>query len=333
MADNERDNRDVIHDDGRHEMAGAAAPRDEVAGAPRDEVAATPHLWGIVLAGSDGPIDATRSPGARSHAARHRPPQYSPVGSPLSLLRQTIDRASRLIPTERLVVVLARGHSRYYASELPTVPAIKALIQPAYRGSAVEIYLPLLKIAARDRNAIAVVMPSAQLIDHDRRFMNHVAQAARAVAMCPQISVVIGARPLMPDASRSWIEPGEPLAGLERFPLRAVRRFVHQPTPRDAEALYDGGGLLSTLVMVANAQTLIQLGRQYLPDVLDTLEPLANAFDGPEERLLSEAVYETMPYASVSREILSRREHFAVLPVGDVMWSDWARPALHALAS
>ena len=304
---------------------------DEVADAGAE--ALVPRIWGIVLAASDGPTDGSRRCSWRTHGGRLRPPQYRRVGSPHTLLRQTIDRASHLIPSERLVVVLGRGHSRYYDAELLSAPTIQPLIQPSYRGSAAEIYFPLLKIGARDPDAIVVVMPSDHLIDHDRRFMDHVAQAARAVAARPQTSVVIGAIPLMPDPLRTWIVPGTAVPGVEALGVRRIERFVHHPTLPEAERFYEAGGLLSTFVMVAHAQTLIRLGREYLPDVLDALDPVAGTFDGPEESLLSEAVYEGMPYASVSHDLLARCENLAVLPVGDVMWSDWARPALHALAS
>ena len=306
------------------QMDGAADPDAEALG---------PRVWGIVLAASDGPTDGTRRCSWRTHGSRLRPPQYRRVGSQHTLLRQTIDRASHLIPSDRLVVVLGRGHARYYDAELLSAPTIQPLIQPSYRGSAAEIYFPLLKIAARDPDAIVVVMPSDHLIDHDRRFMDHLAQAARAVAAQPQISLVIGAPPLMPDPLRTWIEPGVPVPGLEPLGVRRVERFVHHPAPYEAERIYEQGGLLSTFVMVAHAQTLIRLGREYLPDVLDALDPVAGTFDGPEESLLSDAVYEGMPYASVSHDLLARCENLAVLPIGDVMWSDWARPALHALAS
>src|SRR5262245_11691845 len=64
-----------------------------------------PQLWGIVLAASDGPSDGTRRNTWRPHGGRLRPPQYRRVGSQHTLLRQTIDRASHLIPSDRLVVV------------------------------------------------------------------------------------------------------------------------------------------------------------------------------------------------------------------------------------
>jgi hypothetical protein len=71
---------------------------------------------------------------------------------------------------------------------------------------------------------------------------------------------------------------------------------------------------------------LLELGRRYLPDVLETLEPLESAFGMPEEDLLCEAVYEGMPSASISRDLLERGGDFAVLPIPDVVWRDHEHP-------
>jgi hypothetical protein len=53
--------------------------------------------------------------------------------------------------------------------------------------------------------------------------------------------------------------------------------------------------------------------------VLETLEPLEAVADAPEAGLLCEAIYECMPYASLSRELLERGRDVAVLPVPEAM--------------
>jgi hypothetical protein len=72
---------------------------------------------------------------------------------------------------------------------------------------------------------------------------------------------------------------------------------------------------VNTGVVVAEAGTLLALGRRRLPDVLETLEPLEAAFGGPEEHLLCEAVYEGMPYADIAHALFAADEAFGVLDV------------------
>jgi mannose-1-phosphate guanylyltransferase len=286
------------------------------------------HLWGIVIAGSEPVDDATVV-----RLARRRPRLHRSATRP-TRLRQTIDRASRLIPPRRLIAVLAREDAARYEAALSDVPDIERVVQPVYRGTAAEIFLPLLRIVQQDPHAIVVVLPGDELIDYGARFMSYVAKGVAAVSVRRDLPLVIGARPLAPDPSSTWIEPGPPVDGLESLAIRTVKRVLHRPSLAEVETLYEGDGLLSTLVLIATARRLLELGQRYLPEVLETLEPLETAAGGAEERLLCEALYEGMPHASISRDVLERADDFAVLPVPDVMWGDLARPAaLTALAS
>ena len=52
----------------------------------------------------------------------------------------------------------------------------------------------------------------------------------------------------------------------------------------------------------------------------------------PEETLLCDAVWESMPRASVCGDLLAHVEHLGVVSMPDAMTGEWARPA-HALAS
>lgn len=284
------------------------------------------NIWGIIVAGRAGRRRAMRAP---SHDSTHASP-----ATRSTLFRRTLDRATRLIPPERLMAVVVRDHSAYYDIALGSFPAVGRLVQPRWRGSAPEVLLPALRIAHQDPDATVVVFPGDQLIDGEARFMHHVAKAARAVAARPDVPVVIGAHPDGPHGGTAWIEPGPPLDGLEAFAVRSIARFLPRPTAADVTALWDADGLVHTGVVIAKARTLIGLGGRYLPDVLETFEPLERAFGAPEERLMCEAVYEEMPYAAISHALFARVQNVGVLPVAQVLrTSDATAPVAAALAS
>jgi mannose-1-phosphate guanylyltransferase len=282
----------------------------------------TTHLWGIALSGS------TR--GGRLPRRRLREPHGAGRHAPAPL-RHTLECASRVIPERQLIAVIARDHSAYYDAELRGLGEVERVVQPRYRGSAAEIFLPVLKVHRRDPHATVVVLPADGFVGYEPRLMTYVAKAIQAVTRRPDLPVVIGTQPAAPDPEWPWIEPGEPVEGLEDFGVHAVRRFYPAPSRAQALTLYDGDGLLSTGVIVARARTLLDLGTRYLPDVLETLEPLEAHFGAPEEPLLCEAVYEGMPVANISCGLFTAAEAFAVLPVADVVCRDLS-PALAAAA-
>ena len=90
--------------------------------------------------------------------------------------------------------------------------------------------------------------------------------------------------------------------------------------------------LLSSMGVVVKARRLLELGRSYLPDVLETLEPLEAAFGSPEEHLLCEAIYERLPRASIW-DVLERSHDVTVLPIPALMSGGRPRPGGEALAS
>jgi mannose-1-phosphate guanylyltransferase len=259
--------------------------------------AAADRLWGIVPAG-----------GRASRGWRFFLPAARPTGA--VSLTAILDRAGGLIGADHLVAVLARGHEH----DADARAGVRRVVQPAYRGSAAEVFLPLLAIMRQDPRAIVAVLPSDAVGPDEPDFLATVEGAAEAVVVLPELPVVIGLPPPCPRPF-GWLEPGEPIPGLEGFGVRAVRRFVRRPSVAESTAFHAGSGLASTGVVVAQAETLLTLGRRHLPDVLETLEPLEAALGAPEERLLCEAVYEAMPYADLSHALFAADERLGVLAI------------------
>jgi len=185
-------------------------------------------------------------------------------------------------------------------------------VQPAYRGSAAELFLPALLVARRDPDAVILALRADET--HDGLVAPCLARAIRAVDLRPDLTVLVGARPRTTRAPDGFVEPGSPLEGCEELSLLAVQRFVYE-APRGLCAR----DLLAPAALAARARTLVALGRRYIPEVLETLEPLEGVADALEATLLCEAVYECMPYASLSREFLERVPDLAVLPVPDAL--------------
>src|SRR6266481_9821716 len=73
------------------------------------------HVWAVVLAGGQG----MRLRELTRHVyGDDRPKQYAVLTGGKSLLRQTLDRVSVLIPRQQMAVVTMTGHSAYMAAGL-----------------------------------------------------------------------------------------------------------------------------------------------------------------------------------------------------------------------
>jgi mannose-1-phosphate guanylyltransferase len=286
-----------------------------------------PHTWAIVLTG-----DAAPSPARGHRSRRHRAMRWPRSASgPLGPSRlTTLERASMLVPPGQMVTVTTRDRAPAWDRELALLPRGLRVTQPSYRGGAAELLLPLLKIARRDPSATVIVLPTAQRVNHEARFVRYVGRAVWAVAVRPDVPLLIGAHPTSP-VSDGWVEPGAPIDGLESLGVCAIERFVDDASPAEQRRLLDDHALVSTSILVGRAATLLALAQRALPDVLEALEPLEEVFDRPEESLLAEAIYECMPEVDVAP--LERAPELGVLALPDVVWRAPAREMLQLLAS
>ena len=284
----------------------------------------SPRVWAIVLTGD---AHASRRSRPLRSTTRRRRWREECAGTPTA--PHAVADVARLVPASRVVTVTTRDW-RARGSDASGMPHVHRVVQPHYRGRAAETLLPLLRIARLDPAATVVVMPADHGVRHEARFHRYVARAVWAVTLRPDLPILIGAHPHTPLAS-GWIEPGSVVEGLEDLSVRTVKRVVDTASLTEQRRLFESGALVSTLVFVGRAGTLLARAAEALPEVLEALEPLADAFDTPEEPLLRDAVYECMPQADL--DALERVPGLAVLPLPDIVWQAPPRETLLALAS
>src|SRR5262245_21480212 len=103
--------------------------QDEASGARRFDAdrgcAARP--WVVILAAGDGQRLAAITTGPDGRAV---PKQFCSLDGERSLLRATLQRAARLAPPERTLVVVAAAHEAWWLRELHDLPAGNILAQP-----------------------------------------------------------------------------------------------------------------------------------------------------------------------------------------------------------
>ena len=282
------------------------------------------HLWAIVLAGGEG---VRLRPLVRQVCGDERPKQYVPLLDSRTLLRQTLDRAARLVPPERTVVVTLQDHATYVANELRAGSGFRILVQPESRGTAAGVLFPAHWIHAQDPEAVVMIFPSDHYIQEEALFVEHLADVAGFIGRHPDRIVLVGAQPTDPETEYGWIEPGDRVGWLATTPVYQIRGFLEKPSPEVARTLFASGSLWNTMIFGARASALIEAGRECLPLLHERLARLPVFLGTEHEPWAIRHAYSLAPTANFSRAILQAcPESLVVSKVPGLTWCDLGTP-------
>lgn len=270
-------------------------------------------IWTIILAAGDG----TR---LRSLTTDDQgitiPKQFCSFKSPKSMLAHTLDRAGRVAPRDRIVLVVAAQHQQWWEPELSFLPQENIVIQPQNRGTAIGILLPLLVIQQRDPSAVVVVLPSDHFVANESVMEKSLTQATITASENTNKVILLGIAADAPDTEYGWIVPSRPVMG----PCRQVDSFIEKPPQAVADALLRQGALWNSFILVASVSALIQFYERTHPNIL-------HEFPLELSDLSLDELYDTLPSVDFSHDILERNsDDLWVLPVPSCGWSDLGTP-------
>ena len=174
---------------------------------------------------------------------RARPKQLLSLFGESSLLEATVARLEGFVPAERILILTnSEQESSLRALGLP-IPAANILAEPAKRDTAPAIALGVGWIAARNPDAVMVVLPADHVIADREAFQSTLGKAVEA-AVEGQGLVTIGIPPTWPCPGFGYIELGESWRGRgsAQTGVFTVARFREKPDAALAAEFLERGG-------------------------------------------------------------------------------------------
>jgi mannose-1-phosphate guanylyltransferase len=278
------------------------------------------HAWALVLAAGDG---SRLSRVTAVAGGGHVPKQFCSFCSDRSLLAQTLERAARVVPAERIVVVVAAQHREYWEPELAGRPPGAVVVQPRNRGTANGLLLGGLAIRRRDPAASLLVLPSDHAFEDERRLRLALRRAQLALVRRPEALVLLGIEPDEPDTGYGWIVPGADRDAL----TTSVDGFVEKPEAARAAQLMAAGALWSSFILALRLQALLELYARRQPGLLRAFEGALPPGAGRWPEAAVERLYDELPPCDFSRELLQAETGpLRLLRVPPVGWTDLGTP-------
>jgi mannose-1-phosphate guanylyltransferase len=280
-----------------------------------------PTAWALVLAAGEG--SRLRSLTTASSGASV-PKQFCSLYAGPSLLHEALRRARSVTADERACVVVAEQHRRWWEGALRSLTAENVIVQPANRGTAVGILLPLLHILSHDPEPKIVLLPSDHQVRQESVLTSALQDALEQLDWRFHETLLLGIQPDEPDPGLGYILPG---ASDGRGAL-TVARFVEKPSQSTARALIDAGGLWNAFIVVSSGLALLELFRRRIPEVVSAMSAaLQRDKFACSHGAATAELYETLPVIDFSRDIVTGQEsHLRVLPVRPCGWSDLGTP-------
>lgn len=279
------------------------------------------NTWALVLAAGEG----TRLRSLTTVASGTTvPKQFCSLYEGPSLLHEALCRARTVAAEDRICVIVAEQHRRWWEGALWTVPLRNVIVQPENRGTGLGILLPLLHILSRNPEARIVLLPSDHHVREESVLTSAIQDALEQLQRRRSQILLLGIRPQELDPDLGYIVPGLS-DGRGAF---TVERFVEKPSLVLASDLIRAGALWNTFIVASTGLALLKLYRDRFPEIVSLM---MSAFEA-DHRAVSDGiamaeVYEQLPAVDFSRDILAGPlADLRVLPVPPCGWSDLGTP-------
>jgi len=279
------------------------------------------HTWALVLAAGEGSRLRTLTTDASGIAI---PKQFCSLHGGTSLLLDTLRRAHGFAARNRIGAVVAESHRRWWSSDLWSLDRANITVQPANRGTANGILLPLLSILAQDPLAKVVFLPSDHYFADEAVVARALHRAVEQVYIHPESLALLGIQPEEADAELGYILPGDAL----QPDIFRVAQFVEKPPLDIASALISRGAVWNSFIFAADGNTLLSVYRQLMPEIVDAMETARarDAAHGASQGAMAE-FYEDLPNVDFSSRIAQRAANrLTLMNVPRCGWSDLGTP-------
>lgn len=249
-----------------------------------------PHLRLVILAGGIGSrFWPASTPG--------RPKQLLPLASSRPLVVDTVERALKLVPRDRLRILASRHLVAPIQDALGEADPELFWVEPRARGTGPVLAWAAHRMAREDPEAIMVSLHSDHFIDPPAAFLDLLPRAAD-LAVQHDLLLTVAVPPDRPETGYGYLRPGEPLESPSGPRAWRVGAFVEKPDEETARRYLADGYLWNSGIFIWGVARFLEEVKAHTPELARHL-PLLD-----EER--DEEFFQRVSPISVDEAVLER---------------------------
>lgn len=251
---------------------------------------------------------------------QHKPKQFLNLIGERTMIQETVDRITPLIPAERILIITNDRYTDLVKEQLPEVPEVNIIGEPVARNTAPCVAIAAAILQKRDPSATMVVLPADHYITRPEKFREILEAGIRVAESGPNL-VTIGITPHRPETGYGYIQMTEDVAFDGHHPVHEVKTFAEKPDLKTAVSFLESGDFLwNSGMFIWGAKTILDQFFTHLPAIYREIE----AFDAASDRDFAHAVetfYHGVMSISIDYGIMEKAETVFVVP-GEFGWSD-----------
>ncbi len=244
------------------------------------------------------------------------PKQFQDIlGTGRTMIQQTYDRISKLIPRENIFVITNKEYLAISHQQLPEIPEENVVSEPLVKNtSACNLYMAN-KIGELNPDATLIVLPADHLILKEEIFIEK-AKLALDLASKNDYLITLGIIPACPETGYRYIQ----FVDNKPSDLYKVKTFTEKPIPELASTFLESGDFLwNAGIFIWNVKTIQKAFEEFLPDM--TQQFTSCEYNSESEMSCIETIYPKIQKISIDNGILEKAENVYVIPA-DLGWSD-----------
>lgn len=244
------------------------------------------------------------------------PKQFQDIlGTGRTMIQQTFDRISKLIPAENIFVITNVEYVEMSQEQLPEIPVENIVGEPVMKNTAAcNLYMSN-KIEAINPDANIIILPADHLILKEDVFLDKVRMAFN-IASENDYLITLGISPTRPDTGYGYIQ----FMTEEDKTVFKVKTFTEKPDLEIAKTFLESGDFLwNAGIFIWNVKSIKKAFEKLLPEMAQQFTECE--YNTSSENACIQVIYPKVNKISIDNGILEKADNVYVIPA-DLGWSD-----------
>ena len=230
------------------------------------------------------------------------------LGLGRTLIQQSFDRYSQVVPKENVYVVTSQEYVDIVKEQLPELPASNILAEPSRKNTAACIAYVAFRLQAENPEAVMIAAPADHLVTETEHFVSTVNSL-----------VTIGIKPTHPNTGYGYIQHDVREAAPDVY---KVKTFTEKPTEEIAKAFIASGDFLwNAGIFTWKVSNILKAFEVHLPEVYEVFAAEKDQFNTANEKEAVERIYPQCTNISVDFGVMEKASNVYVIPAS-FGWSD-----------